>query len=892
MNKSNEELYLELKEKMFEALESDDFYNIFNNSIRSGKNNFSLYQRYMNSVIDIKWVEKIEDSLLALDNIIRNPQRFIKETEEVIPVEQAKKVSEHSIKHLAQNTNLIAKIDEKGFITPSKILNIQKDETFETYENRFIYTLLIHLQYFIDKRLKALHDARVNSEYKIEMENEFVIGNEKISYQFSMTSTEKTEKRSKDLDINADTSQMDATHRVERLIQIMYDFQNSQFIKSLKGVTLVKPPIMRTNVILKNPNFKKALELWQYIETYYDAGLSIELVENEVVPSEEYINDLFNSTLINYCIFNHHNKPAKQLASKSPLLKKFKPNFVQHIVKEYLDDLQIDVDIVEKVFVDKIKRATAKRKELDKSIAKAIEQAIEKETKNLEKQKLQDERRIKQALKEAKKRQKQEEARLKKLEDDRLKEIAELEAKQEEAKAQQLEEIKNEIAELEANKEEIIVEQQINEPDIIDLTDDFINPENSEIVDSNDASSVTEEEAVSEEVIDEVKEIVEEANETLEEETTIQENSIDVVSEEQKETIEEQTQESVESIIDNNEEQEVESINEIEDIKEDLTEKEEIKEIEEKDLDNETEKVNDSSSTVKAKENKEGSFISKIFGIFRKDKSKDLKAMAKKLEEERLEYLKNEEEALKEESETIIQEKVVEEISSNEKIEEVVQEEVVEENTSEDVIQEVVKEEVVDENISEDVIQEVIQEKVVEDAKKKTSTKASNNKKKSSATKKATAKKKSSTTKKTTSPKAKENADVTEKKESAKKQTAKKKPSTTKKKTSSPKTKVSVESAEKSESTKKQTAKKENTSKKTTSPKVEAKAEGNALKESTTSKKKSKTQSNRKASQAKKAEETVKKPQTSKNYIKKYNKRKRGLSFKVIENNNKNTQQK
>ena len=43
MNRSNEELYFELKEKMFEALESEEFYHVFNNSIRSGKNNFSLF---------------------------------------------------------------------------------------------------------------------------------------------------------------------------------------------------------------------------------------------------------------------------------------------------------------------------------------------------------------------------------------------------------------------------------------------------------------------------------------------------------------------------------------------------------------------------------------------------------------------------------------------------------------------------------------------------------------------------------------------------------------------------------------------------------------------------------------------------------------------------------
>ena len=52
MNKSNEELYFELKEKMFEVLESDEFYSVFNDSIRSGKNNFSLYQRYMNCSIN------------------------------------------------------------------------------------------------------------------------------------------------------------------------------------------------------------------------------------------------------------------------------------------------------------------------------------------------------------------------------------------------------------------------------------------------------------------------------------------------------------------------------------------------------------------------------------------------------------------------------------------------------------------------------------------------------------------------------------------------------------------------------------------------------------------------------------------------------------------------
>ena len=56
--------------------------------------------------------------------------------------------------------------------------------------------------------------------------------------------------------------------RVERLRRILYDFQSSPLIKSLAGTALIRPPIVKTNVILKNPNFKKAVELWQFIERY------------------------------------------------------------------------------------------------------------------------------------------------------------------------------------------------------------------------------------------------------------------------------------------------------------------------------------------------------------------------------------------------------------------------------------------------------------------------------------------------------------------------------------------------------------------------------------------------------------------------------------------------
>ena len=194
-NDHKDTMYLALKENMINSLESNEFYDLFNSSIKAGTNNLSLYQRYMDNVIDPKWIQAIEDAIIPLDNIIRNPRRFIKQEEEVVPIEQAKKISQESIRHLAQHTNMIQTVDKDGSVTPNKILNILKEETYATYEKRFIFTLLKHIQYFIDKRLKILTDSKVLTENKISVQSEFNLGNEKIKYEFALSSTEKTEKK-------------------------------------------------------------------------------------------------------------------------------------------------------------------------------------------------------------------------------------------------------------------------------------------------------------------------------------------------------------------------------------------------------------------------------------------------------------------------------------------------------------------------------------------------------------------------------------------------------------------------------------------------------------------------------------------------------------------------
>ena len=111
---------------------------------------------------DYSWIPIFENYIPNLEAIVRNPRRFIQSDENLVPIEKAKKFGEESIKHLAQNTNLIQSVDNDGMPQPLKILNIYKEETYDLYENRFIASLINNLYLFINMHYEKLKKLDIN----------------------------------------------------------------------------------------------------------------------------------------------------------------------------------------------------------------------------------------------------------------------------------------------------------------------------------------------------------------------------------------------------------------------------------------------------------------------------------------------------------------------------------------------------------------------------------------------------------------------------------------------------------------------------------------------------------------------------------------------------------
>ena len=412
-------------------VEGEDFYTEFMNKAKSGNSEVSYMHRFIDKQIDLTWVEAIEDAIIPLDNIIRNPRRFIVQEEEIVNIELARKISPESIRHLAQHTNMIAKVEEDS-VTPNRILNIFKEESFETYENRFIYTLLINLQYFISKRLKAIDESvDGNNVTSILFKDNFKIGKENVKCSFEMTIDSPGFKMDATL-LDVDPGKLSKFQRIERIKKILYDFQNSPLIKSLHGTSLVRPPIMRTNVLQKNPDFKKAKALWDFIETYRDAGFSVEVTETNEIPSDKYLSDLYSTMVLNYSLLKHHIGSEGEYEPQKRR-KVITPQLIERTFFDILDDLTFDVDVVKKIFNEQLEKTSRNRQKQEREILSVIDQALKTEKKRrdeierarraelerikAEQQRIKDEQRKKLAeerkrLEEEKLRKKQEQQRL------------------------------------------------------------------------------------------------------------------------------------------------------------------------------------------------------------------------------------------------------------------------------------------------------------------------------------------------------------------------------------------------------------------------------------------------------------------------------------------------
>lgn len=356
-------------------VEQYDFYPEIIDALGNGSAKLELKKRYMLKAINEEWVSKIEDCIPALDEWIRTPSRFIEETEKVLPIELSRNISSRSIQHLSQHTDYISKV-EGDTVTPSKILNVFRDETNKTYENKFINTLINRLFLFVERRYEtALKEGKDEKNTSLDYSQNFTHGElqGKIHFRMEISEEPKTGEELKNYTYTTDLWQ-----RVIRLHHICRAYINSAFVKSMDN-QFVRPPIIRTNAILKNKNLRQCLELWEFIESYENIGYDMLVQENLETIDPRYIKEIYSVSALQYLIFRYNIK--NEFESEKTLASADSPTLLSPEIRdelEPLDTLEFNKTYTKTLLVteEAPEKSATKHSRKDRAILRAVDVAL------------------------------------------------------------------------------------------------------------------------------------------------------------------------------------------------------------------------------------------------------------------------------------------------------------------------------------------------------------------------------------------------------------------------------------------------------------------------------------------------------------------------------------
>lgn len=357
-------VYQKYVKSVIRALSSTDFYEYFMESVARADNEFQFSNRRMEKIVDTSWVESIEGAMEGFQNIISSPRNIIKEEELVVNVANAKRTGNEVVRHLAQHTALVEDFNENtGDVRPSRLMQRYREDTIGLYENRIVFTTLEMAYQFVKIRYDALFSA-MSDEFgaKLKLRSDMASATETVHMDMFL--------HIRDIDsaMETDEKNREIFERISRLHRLLATFMNSQFAQTLSKLARVKGTITKTNVLKKNPNYRKIVELFEFLRNYGDVGYTIKIIEQNPYINEEFERDIYHNILFNYVVLKGYLERDKDRRMPVPLKQRkraLKPKVIKQIIEELTEDYDIPDVEIRKVLIEELTREQLMREEAE-----------------------------------------------------------------------------------------------------------------------------------------------------------------------------------------------------------------------------------------------------------------------------------------------------------------------------------------------------------------------------------------------------------------------------------------------------------------------------------------------------------------------------------------------
>lgn len=185
---------------------------------------------------------------------------------------------------------------------------IDEQESFAIYENRVLMTLIHKALMFVDDKYSKMKDVPNDSYNNITMNRHLELNQQKLDFSVNYVN-ENHESLAEDLDVE-DIESLSDFDRIRRIRQGLNECLATPLMKEIAKEPQVKPPLTQTNLLKENPNFKKAVELWNFLDTYKKQGFELVGEEYNGKMTDENKEDVYLAMEFQHFMMSITTNPA------------------------------------------------------------------------------------------------------------------------------------------------------------------------------------------------------------------------------------------------------------------------------------------------------------------------------------------------------------------------------------------------------------------------------------------------------------------------------------------------------------------------------------------------------------------------------------------------------
>lgn len=185
---------------------------------------------------------------------------------------------------------------------------IDEQESFAIYENRVLLTLIHKALMFVDDKYSKMKDVPNDSYNNITMNRHLELNQQKLDFSVNYVN-ENHESLAEDLDVE-DIESLSDFDRIRRIRQGLNECLTTPLMKEIAKEPQVKPPLTQTNLLKENPNFKKAVELWSFLDTYKKQGFELVGEEYNGKMTDENKEDVYLTMEFQHFMMSITTNPA------------------------------------------------------------------------------------------------------------------------------------------------------------------------------------------------------------------------------------------------------------------------------------------------------------------------------------------------------------------------------------------------------------------------------------------------------------------------------------------------------------------------------------------------------------------------------------------------------